>query len=338
MTNRPARIAAKAMAVATGLGACAGPQSSLDPRGPDAVRIAQLWWVMFGVAAAVSLAVTVLLLVAVSRSMQRSDGRSVPEVNGRALVWVGGVIVPVLILFPVLFFSYRVGTEVYPPPSGTAEAAVTIEVVGHMFWWEVRYPEYGITTANEIHIPVGQRVRFLVTSPDVIHSFWIPQLHGKIDMVPGRHTTLWVRADEPGEMRGQCAEYCGMGHALMAFWVVAVPADEFARWVARRTAPAIEPPDPQVGLGRDVFFAAGCGHCHATRGEPLPADLGAPGPDLTDLATRRTIAAGTLPNTRAGLAEFIENPDRIKPGSRMPATRLPVAEREALLTYLESLR
>lgn len=330
--RRAAALAACALAAG-----CGGPQAALDPAGPAAERIAELWWVMLALAAAVCVAVTALLLVAVRRSVRRRRGLESGEVNGRMLVLTGGVALPALILFGILVYSVRVGADVYPPPEGD-DAALTVDVIGRQFWWEVRYPDHGIVTANEIRIPAGRRVRFRVSSPDVIHSFWIPQLQGKIDMIPGRVHTLWARADRPGAFRGQCAEFCGMSHALMAFWVVAVPEAEFAAWVERRSAPAAEPADPEVARGREIFFAAECGTCHATRGAPLPSGVGEPGPDLTDLATRRTLAAGTLPNTRGALGGWISDPQRIKPGSHMPGTALEGPELQALLAYLQSLR
>ena len=330
----PGRLSSLAILLLVG---CESPQNVLDPHGPAAARIADLWWLMFGLATAVSVVVAVMLFLAIRRSRQRHKGKEVREINGRLLVWIGGVVAPVLILFPVLVYSYNVGTEVYPPVEDDGEH-LTIEVIGHQFWWEVRYPQYGVTTANEIRIPAGERIRFRVSAPDVIHSFWIPELQGKIDMIPGRIHTLWIEADEPGSFRGQCAEYCGMSHALMALWVEALPAEQFAAWIDGRAAPRPEPVDPEVQRGRKVFFAAGCGQCHATRGVPLPAELRVVGPDLSDLAARRTLAAGTLPNTRAALGRWIANPQQIKPGNRMPPTLLPGDEMQALLTYLQSLR
>lgn len=319
-----------------GSAACSGPQNALDPRGPAAERIAEIWWVMFGLASIVSVAVTVLLLLAIHRSRQRRAGRHIAEVNPGMLVWSGGVVAPVLILFAVLVYSYRVGASVYPAVD--EQDALTVEVIGHQYWWEVRYPEYGVTTANEIHLPAGRRVRFLLRAPDVIHSFWIPKLQGKLDMIPGRVHTLWVEANAPGIFRGQCAEYCGEGHALMAFWVVALQEAQFARWIEQRRSSPSEPAGEQIRRGREIFFAAGCGDCHATRGAPLPEPLGEVGPDLSDLAQRRTLAAGTLPNNRGALASWIADPRRIKPGALMPRTQLAGDELQALLTYLQSLR
>jgi cytochrome c oxidase subunit II len=316
--------------------ACSGPQRALDAAGPAAARIAVLWWVMLALAAAVSFLVTALLLHAVRVSRRRAAGGEAAEVDGTRLVVAGGVAMPVAVLFGVLVYSNRVGVEVHRPPGGGDP--IVVEVVGHQFWWEVRYPELGIATANEIRIPAGRPVRFRLTSPDVIHSFWVPQLHGKIDLIPGRVNTLWVRADRPGRFRGQCAEYCGMSHALMAFWVEALPPDAWEAWVRGRTFPAPEPEAAEVRRGREVFFAAGCGECHATRGVPLPAEVGTPGPDLTDLATRRTLAAGILPNNPGALGGWITDPQRRKPGNRMPPTLLPADELQALVAYLGTLR
>ena len=318
------------------LAACSGPQRILDTRGPGAARIADLWWVMLALAVFVSVLVTVLLAVALRRARARERGHVVPEINGRRLVIAGGVVLPVVSLFGLLVFSYQVGNEVFGRPA--TPPALTVEVVGHQFWWEVRYPEHGISTANEVHIPVGRPVLFRLSASDVIHSFWVPQLHGKLDMIPGHELTLFLQADEAGRYRGQCAEYCGAAHALMALWIVALPGDEHAAWLASEKVAAGAGEPTGVELGRRVFFDSGCAACHATRGAPLPATLGSPGPDLSTLAERGMIAAGTLPNTRQALARWIRDPLQIKPGVRMPPTPLPDEQMEALLDYLETLR
>ena len=318
------------------LAACSGPQRILDTQGPAAQRIAELWWVLLALAVFVSVLVTVLLALALRRARARERGEDAPEIDGRRLVIAGGVVFPVVSLFSILVFSYQVGNEVFGRPS--TPPALTVEVIGHQFWWEVRYPEHGISTANEVHIPAGRPVLFRVSAPDVIHSFWVPQLHGKLDMIPGHELTLRLQANEPGRYRGQCAEYCGAAHALMALWVVALPADEHAEWLASVKAAAGAGDPDGVEAGRRVFVAAGCAACHATRGAPLPEALGTPGPDLSTLARRQMIAAGTLPNTREALARWIRNPHLIKPGVRMPATPLEGTEMDALLDYLEALR
>lgn len=338
--SRAARIRAACCAALFGSG-CAGPQHALDTHGPAAARIADLWWIMLALALAVCIAVAVLLALAIRSALNRRAERPARSLNGAALVWAGGVALPVVIIFTVLLLSYRASTVVYPREGDDPDAYV-IDVIGHLFWWEVRYPE-GVITANEVHLPVGRTVEFRLTAADVIHSFWVPSLQGKRDLIPGQVNTLRVVADEPGRFRGQCAEFCGEGHALMAFWVVAHEPRGFAEWIesARTAAAAREPGvrlQPLARRGRDIFFAAGCGACHSTRGAPVAAAAGQPGPDLSDLASRSTLAAGTVPNTPASLRRWIRDPQAIKPGALMPPTSLSDAQLDALVAYLETLR
>jgi cytochrome c oxidase subunit 2 len=191
-----------------------------------------------------------------------------------------------------------------------------------------------VTTANEIHIPVGRPVRFEVVAGDVIHSFWIPELAGKTDLIPGQRNVMWLEADHPGVYRGQCAEYCGMQHSKMAMSVVADPPAAFGAWLARQRLPAASPSDPDMVAGEAVFTTSACALCHTIRGTPA---RGRVGPDLTHLASRRMIAAGTLPNTRGYLAGWIANPQALKPGNVMPAVPLRPTELQVLITYLQSL-
>jgi cytochrome c oxidase subunit II len=332
----PAAAAVLTAALAL-LAACGGPQNVLDPRGPDAARIAGLWWLMLALATAVMLVVFALLAVALREGTRRRAGGEARRVNGAVMVWSGGVVLPAVLVFVLVVETARVGVAVYSP-DGAGQEPLTIEVIGHQYWWEVRYPQYGVETANQVYVPVGQPVRLLLSAPDVIHSFWVPQLNGKMDMIPGRTNALWIRADEVGLFRGQCAEYCGAGHALMAFWVESMPPVRFAEWVARRQAPPAEPEHPAARLGREVYFEAQCHQCHAVPGAPLPPALGTVGPDLGDFGRRLTIAAGTRPNNRGTLAAWIADPQRMKPDARMPATHLEGERFQALLTYLQSLR
>jgi cytochrome c oxidase subunit II len=320
------------------LGACEGQQRVLDTRSAEAARIADLWWVMLVIAAVVCVLYTIVLGLACFRAVHRQRGNAVREIAGSRMVVLGGVVLPLVVLFPLLAFNYRVGTEVLPPVHWD-EDALHIEVIGHKFWWEVRYPGLGIVTANEIRVPAGQRIRVDLMAPDVIHSFWVPQLHGKLDMIPGRRNTLWLLADEPGMFRGQCAEFCGTAHALMAFWLEAMPEEDFGEWVAVRTAPHTPPPSESIALGREVYRQADCHQCHATPDFPLDERVGQPGPDLSDFASRRFIGAGTVENNRGNLAAWIIDPSRLKPGARMPPTPdLEGPRLQALLDYLESLR
>ena len=219
-----------------------------------------------------------------------------------------------------------------------AGAVATVQVIGHQWWWEVNYqdenPSRSFTTANEIHIPVGVPVRVSLTSPDVIHSFWVPSLNGKTDLIPGRENTTTIEADRPGTYRGQCAEFCGVQHAHMALLVVAEPKEAFEAWRARQVQPAAEPAGDAEKRGRDVFLSGPCVMCHRIRGTIAGGSLG---PDLTHVAGRQTLAAATIPNTPGYLAAWIEDPQHVKPGNRMPITQIAPPDMHPLLAYLETL-
>jgi cytochrome c oxidase subunit 2 len=217
--------------------------------------------------------------------------------------------------------------------------AVNIELTGHMWWWEARYLDADrsreFTTANELHIPVGRPVIVTLRSQDVIHSLWIPNLQGKKDMIPGRTATLSLRADRAGIYRGQCAEFCGLQHAMMALLVEAEPYADYEAWAARQRKPAGEPADALALRGRAVFLNGSCAKCHTVAGTAATGRLG---PDLSHLASRRTIGAGIFPNNRGHLAGWIANPQSLKPGVNMPANPLPPDDLQALLAYLETLK
>jgi cytochrome c oxidase subunit 2 len=213
-------------------------------------------------------------------------------------------------------------------------------VVGHQWWWEVKYPDEGnpqntVETANEIHVPVGRPVFIKMTSGDVIHSFWAPNLDGKKDLIPGHETRTWFRADTAGVYRGQCAEFCGHQHAKMSFFIVAEPRIQFEHWLESQKGEAAKPADSLTQTGERVFLSGTCAMCHAISGTGAGGHYG---PDLTHLASRRTIAAGTLPNTTGNLAGWILDPQSIKPGAKMPPNQLEPAALQALLAYLESLK
>ena len=315
--------------------------SVLDPHGPGAARVAGLWWVMLAISLVVLAVVVGMLAAAVVRGRRRQEpggaggpggpgGAGVAEARwGEPFIVVAGFVVPVIVLVAMFVVTLRVMSALARPERSED---LEIRVTGHMWWWEAQYPN-GADTANEIHVPAGRPVRFAVTSADVIHSFWVPQLQVKVDMIPGRVNTIQVQADEPGRYRGQCAEFCGLQHAQMIFWVVADPPATFDRWVAHEALATAAPTDPSAARGEDVFLSQSCAGCHAIRGTPARARIG---PDLTHLHTRRTIAAGVLPNTRAALAAWIVDPQVDKPGAVMPPVDLTPAELEALLDYLES--
>ena len=325
---------------------------ALDPRGPAAAEIARIWWILLWTAVAVSVIVFVLLAVAIVRA--RASARARDRVEGplgdgedaagpdagderrerrtTAFVLIGGGVIPAVILIGATILTLS-GLAVFDQTPG--DERLTITVRGHMFWWEVEYPDHGVVTANEIHVPVGQRVRVELESADVIHSFWVPQLHGKLEMIPGKTNVIIMEADEAGTYFGKCAEFCGQQHANMEMLFIAQPEDEFEAWLANQASDAVEPSDELTRRGREVFVASACSGCHTIRGVSTGAAVG---PDLTHLASRRTLAARTLPNVRGNLGGWILDPQGIKPGSNMPAVELEGDDFLALLAYLGELR
>jgi cytochrome c oxidase subunit 2 len=288
-------------------------QSVLSAHGPDAAIIAEISWVLF-IGGAIIFAVVMALAVYAVRG-------KMPGVSEKLLIVGGGIVFPFITLSALLVYSLVRAAALHPEEAG----ALRIEVVGEQWWWRVRYPDF--ETANEIRIPVGRPVRLELKSADVIHSFWVPALAGKLDMIPGRTNVLRVRAERAGEFRGQCAEYCGGPHAFMALYVVAVPPEEFQRWSDGQRGPA-EKQNPS--------FVAHCGACHTVRGT---AAAGARGPDLTHVGSRLTIGAGLLPNNAGALAGWIASSQHLKPGNLMPSFgEFPGEELRGLAGYLESLK
>ena len=245
-----------------------------------------------------------------------------------------GATVVVLLVFLVTDLS--VGRTLDPVPRAHP---ITIELTGKQWWWDVTYadtsPHGRFSTANEIHVPVGQPVLFVLDASDVIHSFWAPNLAGKKDLIPGYTQSMWFQADTAGDYRAQCAEFCGVQHAKMALHVIAESPERYRQWVESQRAPAKTPTDSITDRGREVFVTGQCAMCHAVTGTSAGSHNG---PDLTHLASRRTIAAGTLPNTRGALAGWIVDPQQVKPGAKMPANQLSPSDLDALLTYLQSLK
>jgi cytochrome c oxidase subunit 2 len=244
--------------------------------------------------------------------------------------------VTAVILFVFFIYTLTTGRALASLP---AKSALTIQITGRQWWWDVGYVDTvasrRVVTANEIHVPVGVPVQIIATSHDVIHSFWVPNLHGKKDLIPGHTTALWFQADTAGLYRGQCAEFCGHQHANMALWVVAEPRDAYERWYAGQLTTPPDPSDSIALAGQNVFLSKSCGMCHTIAGTRASSHVG---PDLSHIASRRSIAAGTLANTHANLATWISDPQSIKPGSRMPSTPLTSSELGALVTYLETLK
>jgi cytochrome c oxidase subunit 2 len=325
-------------------------QSALHPASDAAGEIHQLTIILIlGAAAILVLVLALAAYGALSGPRKASAG---PWVIG------GGIVFPATVLAALLVHALQVGRALSAPPARPAE----IEITGKTWWWEIRYLAPGAGTlpgnvctaanraaweprgdaavtavlANELYIPVGRPVEIALKSDNVIHSFWVPALAGKVDMIPGRTTRIVVEAREPGVYRGQCAEYCGAQHAWMAFHVIAVPEEEYRRWLASQAAPAREPRRADLQQGRDAFLKGGCGACHAVRGTPAEGTLG---PDLTHVGGRRSIAAGRLDNHAGTLAGWIADPQSIKPGSLMPpATGYSGEELRAVAAWLESLK
>ena len=315
--------------IATG---CNSGQAVTNPATGPAREINTLWWAMFAGAMVVFAAVLVLLVLAFVRRHRddASDGD-----RGPYMVIVGGGLAAPIVLLAILFgFVIHVMSATSAPTPGTTR--LTVDVIGHQWFWEVRYPGTTAVTANEIHIPADTPVDVRATTVDVIHSFWVPRLNRKIDMIPGRVNQVELDAADPGVYRGQCSEFCGVGHAEMAFDVIVQPASAFRSWLAGQARPATPPAGAQATSGQHIFMTAGCEDCHTIRGTTASGRVG---PDLTHLGSRRTLAALTIPNTPRDLFSWITNPQRVKPGAEMPGfASLPAAERRALVVYLESLR
>ena len=307
-----------------------GNQSALNPQGPGASEISELSWLLFAGAAAIFAVVGALAVYAIVARRHRRAWMARSE-----FVVAAGIVFPLLVLTGLLVHAFLPGTH-----TGPEAAMLRIEIVGEQWWWRVHYlNEAGhqeFATANEIRIPAGRPVELLLRSADVIHSFWVPNLAPKLDMIPGRVNRLRLAANVPGEFRGQCAEYCGGPHARMALYVIAMSADEFEAWRAQQQRPAIPAATDSAERGRILFSARGCGVCHTVRGSPAE---GLRGPDLTHVGSRISLAAGTLRNDAASLATWIRASQHVKPENLMPSfDMLPAEELGAIAAYLESLR
>jgi cytochrome c oxidase subunit 2 len=318
-----------------------GDHRILHPAGPQSAHIEWLYWVIFWIC----LVVYVLVVAGFTRAGRRSYSTSremLPimkdPAGDRRAAWAVGaaVTVTVLTLFAVLFMTVITGKKV---EGLTSKNPITVQVIGHQWWWEVIYPnsqaDQTVTTANEIHLPVGRPVVILTNSADVIHSFWAPNVNGKRDLLPGYSSAFWMQIDQPGTYHGQCAEFCGLQHAHMGFSIVAESDEEFEAWKSQQLKPAPDPSAPDVVHGREVFLTHACVMCHTVRGTDAGSRMG---PDLTHVASRNMIAAETLPNTPGALAGWIVDPQRIKPGNHMAPNPLDPADLQDLVTYLGSLK
>jgi cytochrome c oxidase subunit II len=330
--RRPPRTAVPIAVGAALLAGCGGGQNVLRPESPQQDRISDLFWIMLG-GCLVALGVVAALLLL---GWLRRRRRGVPggDGAGSGIVVVLGVAVPIVVLSALFWYSnLRTIDATAAPAAGSGQLQVV--VTGHQWFWEVAYPGTEAVTANEIHIPAGVRVELVARSADVVHSFWVPRLNRKIDMIPGHPNRILLYANRPGIYRGRCSEFCGLQHANMQLLVVAEPPEEFQRWLADMREPAAEPVSSAATRGRDIFLTGACAGCHTIRGTSAEGTLG---PDLTHLGSRQTLAAGTLDNTRGDLAAWVLDPHQAQPGNRMPRLSLPESDVADLVAYLETLR
>jgi cytochrome c oxidase subunit 2 len=314
------------------------PTTIFSPASSPARSITELSHLILAVTGAIFVVVVVLLCYSLWKYRRREGDawREPPQVFGSNQIELAWTIIPILIVVVLFLSSARVIAATQRADLG--ENALQVEVVGHQFWWEYRYPGLGVVTANELHVPVSDPARPTPTqlrlySADTDHSFWIPRLAGKTDLIPNHPNTMWIDPSEPGLYLGQCAQYCGTQHAKMLLRVYVDTPEDFARWVeAQKRPPEVS---EQIARGRDVFQRTACINCHAVSGTP---GTGRFGPDLTHLMSRETLAAGIVPNNRANLRQWIQNPDVFKPGSLMPAMSLGEADLDAVTDYLMTLR
>ena len=317
--------------------ACGGNESAFDPAGPQAGRINSLWWYMFIAATVVWVVVVIALLYSAWHGHRRDLPDQSDDTNDRLRrPVIIAASITILILIVTLVYDITAGEALASLPR---DKALRIKITGHQWWWEAEYmdPVSGnqVNTANEIHIPVGEPVQIIGSSADVIHSFWVPSLAGKKDLIPGHATAMWLQTDKPGIYRGQCAEFCGHQHAKMAVLVMAESRQQFNSWYNAQLQPAAPPSDSMSKAGEKIFMSKGCPLCHTVGGTLSQGHIG---PPLTHIGSSYTLAAGTLKNTRGNMAGWIVDPQRIKPGVRMPPNDLSGQELQALLSYLGSLK
>jgi cytochrome c oxidase subunit 2 len=336
--TRPATIAA--LTVPLVLGGCGGWQSALDPHGPQAADLAWLFWSFMTILAAAWLITMLALAWAVAQRNRRRAAGTELETDPATEQRITGVIATLcaitgFIVLALTGLSYAGQKRFFTQRADS----VVIRLTGHQWWWEARYedaqPARIFTTANELHIPVGERVTFQLASSDVIHSFWVPNLAGKLDLIPGMDNKLQLVAERPGLYRGQCAEFCGFQHAHMGLLLVAEAKEAFEAWRERQIRAAEAPGDEERRKGQSVFLSKPCASCHAVRGTTAGGRIG---PDLTHIGSRHYLASATLPLTRGTLAAWIIDPQIIKPGVHMPVTQLRPDEIDPLLSYLMGLK
>src|SRR5262245_19785236 len=327
-----------------GVASAATPDNSITatnifaPVSTPAHAIYQNASLVLAICAAIFVVVGGLLAYTIFRFRRRPEHENLepPQVYGSNQIELAWTVIPILIVLVITLATTRTIFDVQgalPPPD-----TVNVTVVGHQWWWEIRYPDLGIVTANELHVPItesgNRRPTFLnLESADVAHSFWVPQLAGKIDLIPNRHNQMWIEPTQPGTFVGNCAEYCGMQHARMLLRVIAHSPDDFQKWVAAQKQPPVD--NPQLHAGRDIFFSTSCVNCHAIKEAKANGQFG---PDLTHLMSRETLGAGVIANNQENLRAWVRDPQRIKPGALMPNMQLTDGELDQMVAYLSSLK
>ena len=322
--------------LATGRAAAALPQSIFAPAGPVARMQLDLFNVSLYVVLFIFVVVGSALLYAIIRFRGKPGDAIPPQTHGNTRLEILWTAIPIVLLLFIAAPTVRLSFQLAAAPS---EDPIAVRVVGYQWWWAVEYPEYGFSTANELRIPVGRPVVVTLESNDVIHSFWVPRLAGKVDVVPNRANTMWFQADEPGIYYGQCAEYCGTSHANMRLRVQALPQEEFDAWVASRidarSASVAVASSELAARGHELFMTRACAACHTVDGTDAAGKVG---PDLSDFGSRVSVAAGMLDNTPANVAAWLKDPQAVKPGARMPNLGLSDSEAEALVAFLRALK
>jgi len=332
------RVAPLLFIVTLPLAGCQGWQSALDAQGPAASALAGMFWIFVSVLGTVWLLTMAALLLSLRRRRPAhadplaTDPRTERRMTITISIAIGLTLVTVIGLTGL---SYAAQKALFSHKDG----ALTLMVTGQQWWWKITYedeqPSRVFTTANEIHIPVGEPVLIKLEASDVIHSFWVPNLTGKMDAIPGRQNQLQIQADRPGVYRGQCAEFCGLQHAHMGMLIIAEAKDDFERWRSHQISSAIPPDDPERQRGMEVFLSKPCVMCHQVRGTDAGGKVA---PDLTHVGSRRYIGAGTLETTRGNIAAWIIDPHGVKPGVNMPTIQLEPDEVQPLARYLEGLK
>ncbi len=323
------------------------PMSTFDTVGPVARSQAILFYVIFWVGLVVFIAVEAAIIYAAVRYRRRKDQGDPEQIHGNNKLEIAWTIVPVIILAIVAIPTIITIFDNANSPKTPEEGGLLVEAIGHQWWFEFRYPESGVVTANELHIPVGEVVNLNLASIDVIHSFWIPKIAGKVDMIPGVGNTIWIQADEPGEFYGQCAEFCGVAHANMRFKVIAKPKAQFEQWLQDQAVAALESSDPLVIEGYDIFMSRRvlCFRCHTIDGPGIAR--GTIGPNLTHFASRDTFIGSIMDNTQENLLRWLTDPGDVKEGNIMARDAevyngtlpsLTESQISALAAYLRSLK